>query len=95
MVGVVAATRVRLRGRSDITALAVVTGVLDMLANVLYLMAVQRGLLSVVVVIAALYPVSTVGLAFIVDREKVSRSQTVGMAMALGALVLVSASGAT
>ena len=77
------------------TGLAAVTGVLDMLANVLYLLAVQRGLLSVVVVIAALYPVSTVVLAFTLDREQVSRSQAAGMVMALGALVLVSVSGAT
>jgi drug/metabolite transporter (DMT)-like permease len=77
------------------TSLAVVTGILDMAANVLFLLAVRRGLLSIVVVVAALYPVSTVVLAFVLDRERVSRSQTIGMAMGLGALILVSISGAT
>jgi drug/metabolite transporter (DMT)-like permease len=66
-----------------------------MAANVLFLLAVRRGLLSIVVVVAALYPVSTVVLAFVLDRERVSRSQTIGMAMGLGALILVSISGAT
>lgn len=75
--------------------LAVATGVLDMAANVLFLLAARRGLLSIVVVVAALYPVSTVALAFLLDRERVSRSQTVGMAMAAAALIFVSLGGAT
>lgn len=83
--------RERLRG---LTTLAVAAGVLDMAANVLFLLAVRRGLLSIVVVVAALYPVSTVVLAFVLDRERVSRSQTIGMAMGVGALVFVSISGA-
>jgi len=74
--------------------LPALAGVLDMSANLLYLLAIRRGLLSVVVVVAALYPVSTVLLAFGLDRERVSRSQAVGMVLAIGALVLVSVSGA-
>ncbi len=70
--------------------LALLAGALDMTANVLYVLAVRRGLLSVVVVVAAMYPVSTVCLAFGLDRERVSRSQALGMALAVGALVLVS-----
>ncbi len=70
--------------------LAALAGALDMSANVLYLLAVRRGLLSIVVVVAALYPVSTVCLAFGLDRERVSKSQALGMGLAIGALVLVS-----
>lgn len=70
--------------------LALLAGALDMGANVLYLLAVRRGLLSIVVVVAALYPVSTVCLAFGLDRERVSRSQALGMVLAIGALVMVS-----
>ena len=66
-----------------------------MSANGIYLLAVRHGLLSIVVVVVALYPVSTVCLAFGLDRERVSRAQAVGMALALGALVLVSLGGAT
>ncbi len=74
--------------------LAALAGGLDMSANVLYLLAVRRGLLSIVVVVAALYPVSTVCLAFGLDRERVSKSQAFGMALAIGALVLVSLANA-
>jgi drug/metabolite transporter (DMT)-like permease len=91
----VAATRTSVRGHGSAWRLAALAGVLDMSANFLYLLAVQRGLLSVVVVVVALYPVSTVCLAFGLDRERVTRSQAVGMALAVGALVLVSVAGAT
>ena len=55
-----------------------------------YLIAVRQGLLSVVAVIASLYPASTVVLAFFIDRERVSRWQAVGLAVGVGALALVS-----
>jgi len=92
---VVVATRTVVRGVGSVWRLAVFAGLLDMSANFLYLLAVRRGLLSIVVVVVALYPVSTVVLAFRLDRERVSRSQAVGMAMALSALVLVSIAGAS
>jgi len=88
------ATRTGVRGRGGAWRLAAFAGVLDMSANGIYLLAVRRGLLSIVVVVVALYPVSTVCLAFGLDRERVSRSQAAGMVLALGALVLVSLSGA-
>jgi drug/metabolite transporter (DMT)-like permease len=69
--------------------LAVGAGVLDMGANVLYLEAVRGGLLSIVAVITSLYPASTVGLAFVVDRERMSRTQAIGLGLAAAALVLV------
>jgi drug/metabolite transporter (DMT)-like permease len=47
-------------------------------------------MLSVVAVIASLYPASKVVLAFSIDRERVSRWQAVGLAVGVGALVLVS-----
>ena len=83
-------TSTPVRGHGPIWRLAVLSGVLDMSANFFYLLAVRRGLLSLVVVEASLYPVSTVALAFGLDRERVSKSQAAGMAMAVGALVLVS-----
>ncbi|MCU1368232.1 MAG: protein of unknown function transrane [Ilumatobacteraceae bacterium] len=87
------ATRTPVRGHGSIWRLGAVAGILDMTANLLYLVAVRRGLLSLVVVVAGLYPVSTVALAFRLDGERVTRSQAAGMAMALGALVLVSLAG--
>ncbi len=89
------ATRRQVTGHGSVWRIAALAGALDMSANFLYLLAIHRGLLSIVVVVAALYPVSTVVLAFGLDRERVSRSQAVGMALALGALVLVSIASTT
>ncbi|MEO6124697.1 MAG: DMT family transporter [Ilumatobacteraceae bacterium] len=94
IIALVAATHTAARGHGSAWRLAGVAGVLDMTANFLYLQAVQRGLLSVVVVVVALYPVSTVCLAFGLDHERVSRSQAWGMGLAVSALVLVSVAGA-
>ncbi|CAN5456083.1 DMT family transporter [soil metagenome] len=87
-----ASARVRpARDRSSLQ-LSVVSGVFDMGANVLYLVAVRGGMLSVVSAVAALYPATTVALAFGLDKERVTRWQAVGMVAAAAALVLVSVS---
>lgn len=70
-------------------SLTAVAGTLDAVANVLYLLAVREGLLSVVSVLAALYPVGTVILARVVLRERFATLQRVGMAIALPAAVLM------
>jgi uncharacterized membrane protein len=67
-------------------------GVLDTTANALYLAAASRGLLSLVAVIAALYPASTVVLARVVLGERVERWQLGGFALAALAVGLVAAS---
>jgi drug/metabolite transporter (DMT)-like permease len=86
---IIGATRVRPAADRATLGLAVVAGVLDMGANVLYLAAVRGGLLSIVAVISSLYPASTVGLAFVFDEERVSRPQAIGLGLAGLALVLV------
>ena len=75
----------------SVLGLAVAAGVLDVTANVTFLLATQRGLLAVVAVIASLYPAGTVLLAISVGRERVSSTQAWGLTAALAALVLVSA----
>ena len=65
-------------------------GVLDMIANVSYLFAVRNELLSIVAAVTSMYPVPTIILAMGIDRERVSRSQLGGMAIAAVALILVS-----
>jgi drug/metabolite transporter (DMT)-like permease len=72
--------------------LAVVAGVFDMGANGLYLVAIRGGLLSVVAVVASLYPASTVVLAATIDEERIGRWQAVGMVLAALALVMVTLS---
>jgi drug/metabolite transporter (DMT)-like permease len=66
-----------------------VAGVLDIIANVLFLIAVRRELLSLVAVIMAMYPASTVALARIVLGEQVDRVQAAGMSLAVGAVALI------
>ncbi len=51
-------------------------------ANGLYLVATRRGLLSLVAVLVALYPASTVALATMLDGERATRWQLAGMALA-------------
>ena len=91
----IAATIIAFRGRSRlgqgrIPAIALWAGFFDMGANVLFVFANRHGMLSLVSVITALYPVSTIVLALRLDHEKANRSQFVGMACAALALVFVS-----
>jgi drug/metabolite transporter (DMT)-like permease len=83
---VVARTGTRLRIRP--LRWIVTAGVGDVLANVAYLLAIRAGLLSVVAPIAALYPASTVLLAFALDRERLRPVQFAGLGLAATALVL-------
>jgi uncharacterized membrane protein len=62
---------------------------MDMTANTLYLLASRDGDLSVVAPLASLYPVTTVVLALLVDRERVRSVQVVGLVLAVAALLLV------
>ena len=75
---------------AGIGRLAIVAGLFDMGANILFVLANHRGLLSLVSVIASLYPVSTIVLALRIDRERVTGSQVAGMALAVTAIALVS-----
>lgn len=87
---VVLVTRPGRGGLRSVLWLVLASGVLDMGANLFYLEASHRGLLSIVAVISSMYPVSTVCLAFGLDHERVSKSQAAGLAFAATALVLVS-----
>jgi drug/metabolite transporter (DMT)-like permease len=78
-----------LRGAS--LKFALLSGLLDSVANGSYLFASRHGLLSVVAVISSLYPVSTLLLATTLDKEHLHRAQWIGVGCAVMALVLVSA----
>jgi drug/metabolite transporter (DMT)-like permease len=65
-------------------------GPCDMTANALFLLATQGGDLSIVAPLAALYPVTTVILALLIDHERLRSIQVAGLAFAVAALVLVS-----
>lgn len=66
-------------------------GVLLFGGTLLYAAATQEGLLSVVSVIATMFPVVTVTLALVFLHERLSRVQWVGVAAALTGVVLLSA----
>jgi len=66
-------------------------GAVDMLANLLYLLAAREGLLSLVAVLVSLYPVSTVVLARIVLGERLTRGQLASLGAAAGGVVLLAA----
>jgi uncharacterized membrane protein len=68
---------------------AVGCGALDAGANVLYLLALSHGLLSVVSVLTALYPAGTVLLARYVLGEHLSPVQRAGLGVAVAAAVLI------
>lgn len=57
-------------------------GLADIAANVVFLAAVHRGLLSIVAVVSSLYPASTVVLARVVLGERLHRLQLAGLALA-------------
>jgi drug/metabolite transporter (DMT)-like permease len=82
-------TRKSLRMKRDVAALAIAGGVLDMLANLLYLLATRYGQLSLVVTLSSLYPASTVLLARLVLGERLSGGQTAGIVCALIAVMLI------
>lgn len=81
----------RLGAEKPALGLSAAAGVLDSLANLLFLLAVRSGDLAVVAVITALYPVGTVLLARGVLAERIHRGQLVGLgtaAVAVGLLAL-------
>ena len=67
----------------------VVCGVLGALATGLFLVATQSGFLTISAVITSLYPAFTVILAFSVLRERVHRTQGVGLLLCAAAVALV------
>jgi drug/metabolite transporter (DMT)-like permease len=70
--------------------LVAVSGLGDMSANALFLLATQAdGQLAITGVLASLYPVTTVVLAQLVLRERLVGAQVAGLLSAVGAVVLI------
>ena len=87
----VLARRPAFSGARPLLATLVVVGVLDAGANLLFVLASQRGLLSLVAVLASLYPVATVILARGVLKERLSGVQLAGVAAALAGVAMIAA----
>lgn len=83
------ASRTPLRSDVKVGMLAAFGGVLDMVANALYVIATRGGALSLIVTLASLYPASTVILARVLLGERLTRAQTAGVLCALVAVVMI------
>lgn len=68
----------------------ILAGLLDTAGNLLYIQASRLGRLDAAAVICSLYPAGTILLASLVMHEHPSRRQWAGMALALGAVALLS-----
>jgi drug/metabolite transporter (DMT)-like permease len=70
--------------------LVALSGVGDMTANALFLLATQqKGQLAITGVLASLYPVSTVVLAQVLLRERLAAAQLAGLGTAVAAVALI------
>ncbi len=69
---------------------AILTGVAGVLGTLFFLFAVNKGKVSVVAAMTALYPLVTIMLASIFLGETPSFKQGIGMALALAAIVMFS-----
>jgi drug/metabolite transporter (DMT)-like permease len=74
--------------RTDLAPVAG-AGLFDVAANALVVLAVRRGLLSLVAPVASLYPATTVVLARVVLHERIGRQRAGGLAVGLVGLVLI------
>jgi drug/metabolite transporter (DMT)-like permease len=78
--------------RAPVTLAAIAAvGVFDLLANLLFVLAAGRGLLSVIGVLGSLYPAVTVILARFVLHERLSRAQNAGVLITLAGVVALAA----
>lgn len=75
--------------RSFPWALAALAGLGDTAGNVFFVLSSQLGRLDVAAVLGALYPAVTVLLARLVLGERLSPRQSVGVGLALGAVVMI------
>ncbi|HEY0071558.1 MAG TPA: DMT family transporter [Chloroflexia bacterium] len=72
--------------------LPVMSGVMDAAGNAFFVLAAQVGRLDVATVMSSLYPASTILLAAVILKERVTRLQVAGIVAALAAIALIASS---
>jgi len=65
-------------------------GISDFLANLLLGVATTKGLVSIAMVLGALYPIATAVLAFIFLHERLQKVQYIGIILAVGGVAVIS-----
>jgi cytochrome c biogenesis factor len=81
--------RLSVRIPADMRPSLIGLGVVNTLADLLFLLATQRGLLSLVAVVTSMYPAATVALAALVLRERIASRQAVGLVIAAASVALI------
>jgi len=67
---------------------SIVNGIIDISGNAFFVLSAQAGRMDVAATLGALYPASTVLLAWIFLKEKISTIQALGILLAFAAIVL-------
>jgi drug/metabolite transporter (DMT)-like permease len=65
-------------------------GISDFLANLLLGVATTKGLVSIAMVLGALYPIATAVLAFVFLHERLYKVQYIGIVLAVGGVAVIS-----
>jgi drug/metabolite transporter (DMT)-like permease len=76
-------------GRLRTWALVLVAGATSAVGDLSYALATRLGRLDVGAVLSSLYPLVTVGLATVILRERLTRGQRAGLALAVSSVVLI------
>jgi drug/metabolite transporter (DMT)-like permease len=88
LLGLLAAAPRPLPARASVPLIAL-SGVTDMLANLLFLLATREGLLSLASLLTSLYPVVALLAARVLLAERLTRLQGLGVVLALAATALL------
>jgi drug/metabolite transporter (DMT)-like permease len=92
--GLIVVSRSPWRPPRDLILAILAVGVLDMTGNGAYILSAQAGSLAIASVLSSLYPVTTVILATVILRERVTRVHALGIVMAVVAVTLIATGSA-
>ena len=85
-------SRTRVTVPRSVWPLIGLVGVLSVSANAMYAIATTLGSLGTVAVVASMFPAVTVAMAWLVFRERISRTQLVGFSLAVASVTLIATS---